>query len=249
MAALGGKRTFQLGRAMKSEHPKREAILSCYKAIVIALSIGLFVPLSDAQSQADRGGVTPLHKIPPGQWIEKVVGDMDKPGQPFVIRIHHDAGYIVMPHTHPENEYITVLTGSWALGMGPRINVSQLVPMEQGALGFVPKTMAHFGYARVETTLQVHGIGPFVNIPVDPVFELTAGGVLAKPSLLKPGIPTSFSPSDCFKLKVGAHVQGGKGDGTVVGALCSPANQFTQYWVKKSNGDRFWATLEFLKAP
>ena len=39
-----------------------------------------------------RGGVVPLNKIPSEQWIEKVSGDMDSPGLPFVIRIHHDAG-------------------------------------------------------------------------------------------------------------------------------------------------------------
>ena len=233
---------------MNDEHRQREAILISFKAVLIALSFVLFVPISDANAQVAHGGVTPLHKIPPGQWIEKVEGDMDKPGQPFVIRIHHDAGYVVLPHTHPEDENITVLTGSWALGMGPRINMLELEPMEQGALGFVPKKMAHFGYARVETTLQVHGIGPFVNLPIDPVFELTARGVLSKPSLLKPGVPTPSSPPDCFKLKVGARVQGDKGNGIIVGALCSPANQFTQYWIMESNGDRFWATPQFLKS-
>ena len=221
--------------------------MNSFKAVLIALSVGLLVPVSAAHSQVDHGGVMPLHKIPPGQWIEKVVGDMDKPGQPFVIRIHHDAGYVVLPHTHPEDEYITVLTGNWALGMGPRIVMSKLEPMDQGALGLVPRKMAHFGYAKVETTLQVHGIGPFVNLPVDPVFELTAKGVMAKPSLLKPGVPTSSSPPDCFKLKVGARVQGEKGDGIVVGALCSPANRITQYWVAKASGDRFWATLQNLR--
>jgi hypothetical protein len=80
--------------------------------------------------------------------------------------------------------------------------------MEQGALGFVPKKMAHFGYARVETMLQVHGIGPFVNLPIDPVFELTSKVVLAKPSLLKPGVPTSSSSTDCFKLANGAGMHG-----------------------------------------
>lgn len=127
--------------------------MNSYKAAPIARSFGLFGPMSDANSQVGHGDVTPLHKIPPGQWIEKVVGDMDVPGQRFVIRIRHDAGYVVLPHTHPEDEYITVLTGSWALGMGPRINMSVLEPMEQGAFGFVPNTMAHFGYAKVETTL------------------------------------------------------------------------------------------------
>lgn len=218
------------------------------KTLFNLLLLALFVAGPDAQSQVlTHGGVAPLTTIPSEQWIEKVVGDMDKPGEPFVIRIHHDAGYVVLPHTHPEDENITVLTGSWALGMGSRVNMAELEPMEQGALGFVPKKMAHFGYAKMETMLQVHGIGPFVNLPIDPVFELTSKGVLSKPSLLKPGVPTSSSPAECFKLAIGAHMHGARGEGVVVGALCSPANQYTQYWIKMSNGKRFWATFNDLR--
>ena len=219
------------------------------KALFSSLCLSLLVAGADAYSQVlTHGGVAPMTTIPSEQWIEKIVGDMDKPGQPFVIRIHHDAGYVVLPHTHPEDENITVLTGTWALGMGSRIDMAKLEPMEQGALGFVPKKMAHFGYAKVETMLQVHGIGPFVNLPIDPVFELTSKGVLAKPSLLKPGVPTSSSPPHCFRLAIGARMQGERGEGIVVGGLCSPANQFTQYWIKKASGERFWATLTDLRS-
>ena len=107
--------------------------------------------------------------------------------------------------------------------------------------------MAHFGYAKAETTLQVHGIGPFVNVPIDPVFELTSKGVLAKPSLLKPGVPTSSSPTYCFKVAIGTRMRGRRGEGFVVGALCSPANHFTQYWIRKASGERFRATLKELR--
>lgn len=72
---------------MTDEHRQREATLNSFKAILIALSFALVVPISDANAQVAHRGVTPLHEIPPGQWIEKVVDDMDKPGQPFVIRI------------------------------------------------------------------------------------------------------------------------------------------------------------------
>ena len=219
-----------------------------FKKFFFALPLALFLLGNNANSEdLCQGGVVPLNKIPSDQWIEKVSGDMDKPGLPFVIRIHHDAGYVVLPHTHPEDENITVLKGSWALGMGPRIKMSELEPMELGAFGFVPKKMAHFGYAKVETILQVHGTGPFMNVPSDPVYQLTDKGVLSKPSLLKPGVPTSSSPPDCFTLKIGAHVRGERGEGIVVGALCSPANQFTQYWIQQPKGARFWATLQDLK--
>jgi hypothetical protein len=49
-----------------------------------------------------------------------------------VIRIHAEAGYIIMPHTHPEDENIVVVRGSWALGMGDRFNRGTLEPMEVG---------------------------------------------------------------------------------------------------------------------
>jgi hypothetical protein len=219
------------------------------KTFFFALSLALFLAASNAKSEdLAHGGVVPLNEIPSEQWIEKVVGDSDKPGLPFVIRIHHDPGYVVFPHTHPEDENITVLKGSWALGMGRRFKASELEPMELGAFGFVPKKMAHFGYAKVETILQVHGIGPFVNKPIDPVYQLTDKGVLFKPSLLKPGVPTLSSPPDCFKLKIGARARGERGEGIVGGALCSPANQFTQYWIRKPNSERYWATLQDLKA-
>jgi hypothetical protein len=76
---------------------------------------------------------------------------------------------------------------------------------------------------------------------------MTEKGVFVLTSLLHPGTPTSSSPPDCFALKVGAKVRGPAGDGTVVSARCSPANQLTQCWIRKANGERFWATMQELK--
>lgn len=219
------------------------------KKMIGALGIILLSTMANAQSNSlAHGDVFPMHAMAEGVWIEKLVGDMAVPGQEFVIRIHHDPGYVVLPHTHPRDENITVLSGAWALGMGSRVDMSKLVSMPQGALGLVRAKMAHFGFSPVETILQVHGIGPFVNLPIDPVFELTSKGIMAKLSLLKPGVPTTAGPPDCFKLKIGQRVQGVLGLGTIIGAFCSPANQFTEYWIAKSDGKRFWATLHDLKS-
>ncbi len=192
-------------------------------------------------------GVVPLNKIPSEQWVEKVWGDPDKSGAAFVIRIHNGAGYVVLPHTHPIDENITVVQGSFSLGTGRRFSRSALAPLELGAYGFVPKNMAHFAWSKTETIIQVHGIGPFSSELVDPVYELTDKGVFLLTSLLQPGRPAQSSPPDCFALKIGARVHGDRGEGSVVAARCSPANQFTQYWVRKPNGERFWATLQELK--
>ncbi len=211
-------------------------------AFLLVLSLAGITATSQDRA---RHGVVPLNKIPSGQWIEKVWGDSDKPGAAYVIRIHNDAGYIVLPHTHPEDENIAVVQGSWSLGMGHRFNKSALAPLELGAYGFVPKKMVHFAWSKTETIIQVHGIGPFWTEFVDPVYELTDKGVLL--TRREPGRPTLSSPPDCFALKIGERVQGDLGQGIVVGASCSPANQLTLYWVQKANGERFWATLQELK--
>jgi hypothetical protein len=176
-----------------------------------------------------------------------VSGDFTKPGEAFVFRIHQDAGYITFPHTHPIDENITVVQGSWSLGMGRRFNRSALEPMATGTFGIAPKNMVHFAWSKTETILQIHGIGPFSSTVVEPVYELTEKGVFSLTSLLLPGSPASSSPPDCFALKINAKVRGESGEGLVVGARCSPSNQITQYWVQKAKGERFWATFQELK--
>jgi hypothetical protein len=68
--------------------------------------------------------VPPLNRRPLGRlaswkvgWVEKVWGDFSKPGEPFVFRIHQDAGYMTLPHVHPIDENITVVKGTCSLGI------------------------------------------------------------------------------------------------------------------------------------
>ena len=212
------------------------------------LSALLAISANNALAQhVGHHAVVPLDTMKPGQWVEKVWGDPTKPGEPFVLRIHQDAGYITLPHVHPIDESITVVKGSWSMGMGRRFDPAGLELMETGAFGMAPKNMAHFALSSTETILQVHGIGPFTSTVVEPVYELTDKGVFSLTSLLLPGHPVSSSPPNCFTLRINARVSGVLGDGHVVGARCSPTNQITEYWVQKSTGQRFWATFQQLR--
>jgi quercetin dioxygenase-like cupin family protein len=222
-----------------------------FSRITFALALStLFVAGSYAQSEADRDlpVVVPLHKMRAGQWVEKVWGDPEKPGEVFAIRIHNDAGYLVMPHVHPMDEHIVVVQGTWWFGMGSRFERSALKQVELGAFTIGPKNMPHFGWSKVESTIHVYGVGPFSSKLIDPMYELTGNGTFLLTSLLQPGTPTDSIPPDCFSLKVGARVKSAEAEGAVVGARCSPANHLTQYWIEKTNGDRFWATIEQLKS-
>jgi len=219
-------------------------------ALPLAL-VTVLVSVGYAQSESDHSlpFVAPLHKMNAGQWVERVWGDPEKPGEVFAIRIHNDAGYIAMPHVHPMDEHVVVVQGAWWFGMGSRFEPSALKEVKLGDFTLGPKNMPHFGWAKVETTIHVYGIGPFRSILVDPVYELTSEGAFLLTSLLQPGTLINSSPPDCFELKVGAHVKGSLGEGTTVGARCSPANHITQYWIERANGERFWATLQELGEP
>jgi hypothetical protein len=215
--------------------------------VVLAAVSVCWQQVSVAQ-QAGGGHVVPLKTFPPDQRFETVSGDPAKSGAPFVIRIHAEAGYIIMPHTHPIDENIVVVKGSWAVGMGDRFNRQTLEPMEVGTYALVSKTMAHFALSKTDTIIQVHGTGPFTTHWVVPVYEFTDKGVLLETSAAEPGRPVPTNPPGCFTLKLGDRVRAGYGEGIVVAAQCTPG-QLTQYRVEKSDGERFWAQRDELSAP
>ena len=202
---------------------------------------------TNAQQRAETH-VVPLKdisKLAMDKRFETVSGDPTKPGTPFVIRIHAEAGYVIMPHTHQVDENIVVVKGSWALGMGDHFNRGILEPMEVGDYGFMPTRMAHFALSKTYSIVQVHGIGPFGTQWVVPVYELTDKGILLKTSANDPGRPMQMGPEGCFILKLGTPVRGSYGEGVVVGAQCTPG-QLTQYRVEKQDGERFWAQRDEL---
>jgi hypothetical protein len=216
--------------------------------LVVLVAVSVWSRQIRVAQQADESHVVPLKTFPLDQRFETVSGDPAKSGAPFVIRIHAEAGYIIMPHTHPIDENIVVVKGTWAVGMGDRFNRQALEPMEVGTYALVPKTMAHFALSKTDTIVQVHGIGPFTTRWVVPMYELTDKGVLLGTSAAEPGRPTATSPPDCFALKLGARVRGSYGEGIVVAAQCT-LGQLTQYRIEKQNGERFWAQRDELSAP
>ena len=90
-----------------------------------------------------------------------VSGDPDKAGAPFVIRIKNPDGTKVPPHWHPTDENITVLTGTFVVGMGRNFDPASGQELSAGSYMVVPKQMPHFAIAKGDVLIQVHGIGPF----------------------------------------------------------------------------------------
>src|SRR5262245_27761108 len=215
--------------------------------LVISITVMLSASRAPtAVAQANRQIVAPLKKIPSEQWYQIISGDPTKPGVPFVLRIDNDAGFVALPHTHPVDENIVVVQGIWAVAMGARFDRAPLQALAIGDYTILPAKMAHFGWAKTEVTIQVHGIGPFAMNEVDPLYELTDKGTALVAANGQPAGAPVTPERPCFQLKIGDRVRGALGTGTIVGGNCSPANNFTEYWVQLPTGERFWATLDQL---
>jgi hypothetical protein len=100
-------------------------------------------------------------------------GDPTKPGVPFVLWIKNPAGYRVAPHWHPTDEHITMIQGTYCLGVGDKFDESRCDEMPAGSYAFMPKRMHHFAMAKTEAIGQAHGIGPFKIVWVNPA--ITSG--------------------------------------------------------------------------
>lgn len=105
--------------------------------------------------------------LPAGAKFAVLEGDPGKEG-PFVMRLLIPDGYQIQPHWHPKVERITVLSGSFNLGMGEKFDRRSTREMTSGTFGFWPAGMRHFVWVKGETVIQLHGIGPWVITYVNP---------------------------------------------------------------------------------
>jgi quercetin dioxygenase-like cupin family protein len=109
--------------------------------------------------------------LPKGAQIAVLEGNPSKEG-PFVFRVKVPDGYRIPPHTHPKTERVTVISGTFNIGMGGKFDEKATKPMQAGTYGFWEPGMKHFVSIKGETVVQFHGIGPwsiqYVNPDDDP---------------------------------------------------------------------------------
>jgi hypothetical protein len=105
--------------------------------------------------------------IPAGAKLAILEGDPEKDG-PFVMRLKLPDGYRIPPHIHPKPERVTVISGTFNIGMGDKFDASKGEPMPAGTFGTWPAGMKHFVWAKGETVIQLHGVGPWTIQYVDP---------------------------------------------------------------------------------
>ena len=65
------------------------------------------------------------------------------------------------PHTHPAFEHITVISGTFNLGMGEKFDTTKGKALEAGAFAYLAPKTNHFAWSKGETVVQLHGEGPW----------------------------------------------------------------------------------------
>ena len=105
--------------------------------------------------------------LPQGAKIAVLEGDPNKEG-PFVFRVKVPDGYRIPLHTHPKTERVTVIAGTFHIGMGEKFDAKAAKPMPAGTYGYWEAGMKHFVWVKGETIVQFHGMGPWSIKYVDP---------------------------------------------------------------------------------
>jgi quercetin dioxygenase-like cupin family protein len=109
--------------------------------------------------------------LPAGAQVSVLLGDPSKDGL-YVIRLKFPAGYKIPAHIHPSDEHVTVISGAFHFGLGPKLDETKGVKLVAGGFAHAAKGMQHYAWASEETVVQVHGQGPqgiaYVNPADDP---------------------------------------------------------------------------------
>jgi quercetin dioxygenase-like cupin family protein len=100
-------------------------------------------------------------------------GDPAKPGM-YVVRVKFGKGVHTNPHTHSQDRFVTVIKGTWCMGVGDKVDEKTVIPMKTGSFAVHPARASHYdGACDEETIVQITGIGPVDTVPVDSNAERT----------------------------------------------------------------------------
>ena len=131
-----------------------------------------------AQGHAEHLMVAPkdltwadVPSLPPGAKIAVIEGPMNE-AKPFTVRLKLPANYKIPAHSHPAIEHVTVISGTFNMGTGDKLDRKQTKALSVGSIAIVQPKTNHFGWTKAETIVQLHGVGPwgvtYVNPADDP---------------------------------------------------------------------------------
>jgi hypothetical protein len=147
---------------------------------VIAMLVGLAVARGSAQTPATGGNdLDPkvlAYKLPDqitwkddpmGAKMAVMAGDPSKPGL-YVVLMKWTPNHMSHPHWHPNDRFITVISGTWWVGTGAKFDPDKTVPMPAGSfVTHFGKQIHYDGAKDSEAVLEIVGEGPATATPAE----------------------------------------------------------------------------------
>ncbi|MEO5573536.1 MAG: cupin domain-containing protein, partial [Gammaproteobacteria bacterium] len=87
---------------------------------------------------------------------------------PITFRLKFPADYKLPAHWHPGIEHVTVISGTFNMGTGDKLDPSKTKPLSAGSVAIMQPKTTHFAWTKEETIVQVHGVGPWAINYVNP---------------------------------------------------------------------------------
>jgi quercetin dioxygenase-like cupin family protein len=110
---------------------------------------------------ADQAKYAPAPKPYPAQAkIAVLSGDPAKAGSQYTVRLELPSGTKIAPHTHGDEENVTVISGTLLVGVGSSFDASKMLALTPGSYASIPPGTPHYAMAKGETVVQVNGVGP-----------------------------------------------------------------------------------------
>jgi len=150
--------------------------LASSRLLRVGLTVAMFVSLGSMLS-ADVDPKALILKLPKDiKWVENTAagsaqailfGDPSKPGIYGVLTKWH-AGHMSRPHFHPNDRFITVISGTWWCGTGSKYDPASTIPVPAGSfVTHVGKQIHYDGAKEGDVVLQIVGEGPATSTPAE----------------------------------------------------------------------------------
>ena len=135
--------------------------------VTIAAAVAWATSLAE-QSKKKIVGLTPDNVrwfTPPyyndGRQRAHLLGNSSEGGT-WIDRVKIPSGARVLAHTHPQDEIVTVIEGTWYLGEGAKFDSAKLTAYPAGSFIVIPAGVPHFVAAKEGAVIvQLSGIGKF----------------------------------------------------------------------------------------
>ena len=96
--------------------------------------------------------------IAPGAQLAVIEGNPAGSTGDYTVRVKMPDGYQIAPHWHPLRENVTVISGTFKVGMGDTFD--KMASFPTGSFAFLDPDMHHYALASGEVIVQIHGTAP-----------------------------------------------------------------------------------------